>query len=136
MTESLDFYQEGNDSNVVLGDEKASNKISYQLAQDFYNEITGKSERIKEYSSDPFILKLHHVEQLHQRLFQSTEQYNICSFNENYSVVYVDDYSERFSSLSRLKLHVGARGSAIEEINIDYNILIILPKTKRPQEGV
>ncbi len=119
---------------VVLGDEKASQKISFQLAQDFYNEITGKSERLKELSNDPFILKLRDIEQLHFRLEQSTEQYNICSFNESYSVSYVDDSSERFSSIERLKLHVGTRGCAIEEIVVQYKILIILPKTNRPQE--
>ncbi|MBL0674843.1 hypothetical protein [Aeromonas dhakensis] len=127
-------YEENPDSIVVLGDGKASQKISFQLAQDFYNEITGKSEKLRESSSEPFVLRITHIEQLYHRLVQSTEQYNICSFNENYSINYVDDSSERFSSLNRLKLHVGARGTAIEEVIISYKFLIILPKTSRPQE--
>ncbi|WP_448249091.1 hypothetical protein [Thalassotalea agariperforans] len=138
MTEVVEFDgYESEDNNVVaLGDEKASTKISFQLAQDFYNEITGKSERLRELYSDPFVLKLAHVEQLHHRLEQSTEQYNVCSFHETYSVNYIDDSSERFSSLERLKLHVGSRGTAVEEVIIKYNILIILPKTSRPQEYI
>ncbi|MCG9714919.1 hypothetical protein L1D29_19145, partial [Shewanella insulae] len=119
---------------INLGEENASNKISFQLAQDFYNEMTGKSENIKDYSRDSFVLKLHHIEQLHHLLEQSLEQYNIRAFNENYSVNYVDDCSERFSSLPKLKLQVSSRGAAIEDINIQYNILIVLPKTKRAQE--
>lgn len=137
MTEVVEFEGYEDENNVVvIGNEKASEKISFQLAQDFYNEFTGKSERLRELYSDPFILKLSHVEQLHHRLEQSTEQYNICSFHQTYSVNYVDDSSERFSSLERLKLHVGARGSAVEEVIIKYNILIVLPKTNRPQEYV
>lgn len=119
---------------IKLGDDKASSQISFQLAQDFYNEITGKAENIKDYSRESFILKLHHIEQLHHLLEQSLEQYNIQSFNENYSVNYVDDCSERFSSLAKLKLQVTSRGAAIEDINIQYNIFIVLPKTHRAQE--
>jgi hypothetical protein len=119
---------------INLGEDKPSSQISFQLAQDFYNEITGRSENIQDYSRDSFILKLHHVEQLHHLLEQSLEQYNIQSFNENYSVNYVDDSSERFSSLAKLKLLVSSRGAAIEDISIQYNILIVLPKTKRAQE--
>lgn len=119
---------------INLGDEKASNQISYQLAQDFYNEMTGKSENIKDYSRDSFILKLHHIEQLHHLLEQSLEQYNIRAFNETYSVNYVDDCSERFSSLPKLKLQLSSRGAAVEDISIQYSILIVLPKTKRAQE--
>jgi len=119
---------------IRFSDDKASSQISFQLAQDFYNEITGKSERLTDYSRDSFILRLDHIEQLHYLLEQSTEQYNIQAFNESYSVNYVDDCSERFSSLAKLKLQVSSRGSAIEDISIQYNMLIVLPKTKRAQE--
>lgn len=136
MTEvvEIDGYEDDGKKVVVMGDERATNQISFQLAQDFYNEITGKSERLKELYSDPFILKLNDIEQLYQRLLQSTEQYNICSFHETYTVNYVDDSSERFSSLERLKLHNGSKGSAVEEFIATFSILIILPKTSRPQE--
>ena len=136
MTEvvEIDGYENDGEKPIVVGDERATNQISFQLAQDFYNEITGKSERIRELNSDPFILKLSDVEQLHHRLIQSTEQYNIGSFHETYTVNYVDDSSERHSSLERLQLHNGAKGAAVEEFIASYNILIILPKTNRPQE--
>ncbi len=114
MNDIVEFEQ-NNPEAVVLGDEKASTKISFQLAQDFYNEITGRSENIKEYSSSPFILNLGHIEQLYHRIEQSTEQYNICSFNEQYTVSYVDDSSERYSSLARETLNKSATFSKISE---------------------
>jgi len=77
---------------------------------------------------------LNDVEQLYHRLIQSAEQYNIVSFHESYTINYVDDSSERHSSLERLKLHNGSKGAAVEEFIASYNILIVLPKTNRPQE--
>lgn len=132
MNDIVNFDEE--DELVVLGSEQASSKISFQVAQDFYSEITGKSENLKERENDSFILTLSNIEQLHYRINQLTEQYNICSSSEIYSIKYVDDSSERFSSIERVKLHAGSKGSAVEEINIQYNLLIILPKTQRPQE--
>ncbi|NRD75037.1 hypothetical protein HQQ94_17805 [Shewanella sp. VB17] len=125
---------DGDPEVVIMGDGNAASQISFQLAQDFYNEITGKSEKLKERENDSFVLTLSNIEQLHHRVYQFTEQYNICSSNEIYSVKYVDDSSERYSSLDRLKLHAECKGSAVESINIQYNLLIILPKTQRPQE--
>lgn len=119
---------------IRIGDDSACKSISFQLAQDFYNEITGKSERLTENIQSSFVLTLSDVEQLHHRLIQSTEQYNIASQNVTFSVSYVGDSSERFSSLERLKLHAGHKGLAIEEVDVVYNLLLILPKTRRPQE--
>lgn len=130
----MEGYEDDGEKIIVVGDERATNQISFQLAQDFYNEITGKSESLRELNNDPFILKLNDVEQLYHMLIQSTEQYNIVSFHETYIVNYVDNSSERHSSLERLKLHNGTKGAAVAEFIASYNILIILPKTKRPQE--
>lgn len=66
---------------IKLGEDSAQKQISFQLAQDFYNEITGKSEQLAEKLQLSFILSLHDIENLHHRLEQSTEQYNI-SFAE------------------------------------------------------
>ena len=132
MTDIIDF--DSDDNSVTIGEEKVSERISYQLAQDFYNEITGKTEKIKESYNEPVVLCFENIEQLHHRLTQSLEQYNICSIVETYSVSYVDDSSERFSSLERLRLHLGARGRAVEEVIVQFQVLLILPKTQRPQE--
>lgn len=119
---------------IRIGDDSAHKSISFQLAQDFYNEITGKSERLTEKIQSSFVLTLSDIEQLHHRLVQSTEQYNVVSENTAFSVKYVGDSGERFSSLERLKLHAGHKGRAIEEIDLVYNLLLVLPKTRRPQE--
>ncbi|AUV88516.1 TPA: hypothetical protein ACN30N_002543 [Vibrio campbellii] len=135
MDEMISFdADDTNNDIVVLGDEKASNQISFQLAQAFYNEMTGKSERLSGKFNDSYLIKLSDIEQLHFRLTQLTEQYNICSANVSYSVQYNDGASERFTSLERFRSHAPSKGLAVEEITATYNILVILPKLKRPQE--
>jgi len=119
---------------VILGDSTSEKAISFQLAQAFYNEITGKSERLTDEFSTSFILTMANVEQLHHRVIQSTVQYNIVSANTSFSVSYTNDSSERFSSIERFTAHAGAKGVAIDEIDINYNLLVILPKTNKPQE--
>lgn len=135
MNDIVNTAGEGDENEPIrLGDDSSHKNISFQLAQDFYNEITGKSERLTEKIQSSFVLTLSDIEQLHHRLVQSTEQYNVASENVAFSVKYVGDSGERFSSLERLKLHAGHKGRAIEEIDLIYNLLLVLPKTRRPQE--
>jgi hypothetical protein len=119
---------------VVFGPGNESKAISYQVAQDFYNEITGKAESTTEYIKKPFILRMGNLELLHSRITQSAEQYNVQSLNSYFSVKYVDDSSERFSGIDRFRLHAGNKGLAIQEVDLVFNMLVVLPKTKRPQE--
>jgi len=122
------------ENQIILGDETSQQAISFKMAQAFYSEITGKSEKITEKFTKSFILNIEDVEQLHKRIIQSTTQYNVASANVSFSVAYQNDSSERLSSIDRLKVHAGTKGLPVEEIDISYNFLIILPGTKKPQE--
>lgn len=122
------------DSQVILGDETSQQAMSFKLAQAFYSEITGKAEKISEKFVKSFILTIENIEQLHQRIIQSTTQYNVVSANVSFSVEYQNDSSERFSSIERFKTHAGSKGVPVEEVDINYNFLFILPGTQKPQE--
>lgn len=123
-----------NSGSIILGDESSEQAISFKMAQAFYSEITGKSERITEDFAKSFILTIENIEQLHKRIIQSTTPYTLISSNASFSVEYQNESSERFSSIDRLKLHAGSKAFAVEEVDISYNFLIILPETKTPQE--
>jgi len=56
------------------------------------------------------------------------------SFNYTISVSYVNDSSERYSSIERFNLHAGSKGKVVESVSIEYRLLIVLPKVQRPQE--
>ena len=119
---------------VILGDETSQQAISFKMAQAFYSEITGKSEKICEKFNKSFILTIENVEQLHKRIIQATTQYSVATANASFSVEYQNDSSERFSSIDRFKTHAGTKGVPVEEVDISYHFLIILPDTKKPQE--
>ncbi|MBD3667598.1 MAG: hypothetical protein HUJ16_06530 [Kangiella sp.] len=133
MSEIIDG-NEGSGGSLILGDESSQQAISFKQAQAFYSEITGKSEKISERFTKSFILTIDNVVQLHHRIIQSTVQYNVASANASFSVDYQNDSSERFSSIERLQTHAGNKGVPVEEVDITYNFLIILPGTNKPQE--
>ena len=123
-----------NSGDIILGDESAQKAISFQLAQAFYNEITGKSEQLNEEFFVSFILTFDNIKQLHNRITQSIVQYNAKAANASFAVKYLNDSSERFSSIERFELHATEKGIPVEEIDISYNLLFVLPQTNKPQE--
>ena len=130
----MNIIVEPDDGKLLLGDDASEKAISFQLAQAFYSEITEKSERLNEEFSASFILTTENIKQLHHRVIQSTAQYNVISANSSFSAKYMNDSSERFSSIERFELHAGSKGVPVEEVDINYNLLVVLPQTKKPQE--
>ena len=129
-----DEVNNGQGGEILLGDEASRQAISFKMAQAFYSEITGKSEKICERLKKSFILTVENVDQLHRRILQATTQYNVASANVSFSVVYQNDSSERFSSIERFIAHAGCKGIPVEEVDINYNYLFVLPGTQKPQE--
>lgn len=134
MNNIIDNCSDNQERPFSIGEDTAPNQISFQMAQDFYNEITGKSEVIEENSTSPIIVNKNNIEQLNHRVNQTIEQYNVVSFNYTISVSYVNDSSERYSSIERFNLHAGNKGKVVESISLEYRLLIVLPKVQRPQE--
>ncbi|MEE9337624.1 MAG: hypothetical protein V3U87_06050 [Methylococcaceae bacterium] len=133
MTE-LQHADNQNDQQVLLGDENSQHAISFKLAQVFYDEITGKSEQLSEEFRSSFVLSKENINQLHQSIIESTSKYTIASAIASFSVDYMDNSSERFSSIDRFMMHAGNKVIPVEEVDISYNFLVILPQTQKPQE--
>lgn len=119
---------------ILLGDDASQQAISFRTAQAFYNEITGKTEQISEKFTKSFVLSIENIGQLHHRIIQSTTQYRVISANASFSITYQNDSSERFSSIERFNAHASAKGIPVEEVDISYRYLIVLPDTNKPQE--
>lgn len=134
MKEMIEEIDGNKGKTISIGDDSAGTQISFQLAQDFYNEITGKSEEIEEDIDLAIIIDKNDIEQLNLRVHQTLEQYNVVSLNYSVSVKYMKDSSERYSSIERFSLHAGNKGKVVENIELEYRLLIILPKVLRPQE--
>ncbi len=134
MSDVMDGSAGGTDKVINLGKGDASRQISFQLAQDFYSEITGKSEEIEEDYRDPVVITRHDIEQLNHYVHQTLEQYQVASCSYNISVKYIKDSSERYSSIERFSIHAERKGKAVENVTLVYRVLILLPKIDRPQE--
>ena len=108
-------------------------RVSLQVLQNIYHELTGKSEDVSKNYDDPFQTSLSDLEQLDYRIAQCCEQYNIRAANCSVKVFYVNDTQETFSSFERFSGFNAGTTSAVESVLIRYNFLIILPKVDKPQ---
>ncbi len=119
-----------NDRMVPVG---ANSQVSMQVLQDIYNDITGKSERLTQTITDSYMVGIEDLVQLNSKIRQMYEQYHIVSENCSVTIYHSNDSKERFSSFSRFSLYDGSSLNPVENISIEYDFLIILPKLEKPQ---
>ena len=107
--------------------------VSFQVYQDIYNTLTGKTEKIFRVIYRPYIINANDISSLHDLVSQLLEQYNVTSSSLKITLSYTDKKVERYSGLERFLLHSKAYNCAIELIDFTYDILIVLPKTHEPK---
>ncbi|NIK10459.1 hypothetical protein FHY11_004012 [Xanthomonas arboricola] len=108
-------------------------KVSIQLLQGIYHELTGKTEDVSKSYNEPFQTILSDFEQLNFRIAQCCEQYNVKALNCSVKVYYVNDTQETYSSFERFASFNAGTTSAVESVLLTYNFLIVLPKVEKPQ---
>jgi hypothetical protein len=129
-----EIMQSEDNVNSVIVNVGENQAVSMQVVQDIYNEITGKSENLSRIFRANHKATSEDLKQLNTKIEQLYEQYNIISKNCAISVYHIDDCKEQFSSFERFSLGFDSSSmSPIENIRLEYNFLIILPKTKRAQ---
>jgi hypothetical protein len=120
----------GKESQIVsIGDQS----VSMQLIQSIYNEITGKKETLTRHFRDDHQATFNDIKTLNTKIEQLYEQYNVISKNCAVTLYYLNDCKEEFSSFERFEIYDSSSISPIENIRLEYNLLIILPATKQPQ---
>jgi hypothetical protein len=107
--------------------------VSMQTVQHIYNEITGRSEELSRSYSLNHITSFADIKQLHIKLCQLLEQYNVVSINCAITLYHLDDQKQVFSSFDRFELYDQTTLSPVENVRIEYNFLIVLPQVKKPQ---
>lgn len=124
------------DDSLVLNSDGSLSElpVSMQIYQAVYNDITGKTEVLTDNYYCNFELSMENIVQLKYKIAQFCEQYHIESQNNNITVFHSKSSKERFSSFERfISSYNSSSNSYIEKVIIEVNILIILPKTKKPQ---
>ncbi len=104
-------------------------EVSLQVIQDVYNDITGRTERLGRYFFDAHRIEFSDIENLHRSIEALMEQYHCMGSNCSITVRYIDDKTERVSSFQKFAAQGTTRNECVEEFELEYNFLIILPKT-------
>ena len=110
--------------------------VSMQTVQHIYNKITGKTEQISKSFEHPHFATFEDVVELHLRIQQVCEQYNIISANCYVEQFTTDSQKVTYSSFDRFKLYEKGSPVATENLRIKYSFMIILPQTSEPQSYV
>lgn len=105
-------------------------EVSLQLYQDVYASVTGKKESTSKTFYEAHHIRLNDIHNLHNQIAQLVEQYACESSNCSIVVRYSDSRSERFSSFEKFIRLAGTRSSCVEHIELEYDFLFVLPKTK------
>lgn len=108
-------------------------EISIQVMQQIYHELTGKTEDVSRSYTDAFQIERADLEQLHHRLQQTLEQFDVKAQNCGFKIYYVDDRSQSCSSFERFHTFSGNSTSAVESLFITYDFLLLLPKLSTVQ---
>ncbi|WP_313952799.1 hypothetical protein [Accumulibacter sp.] len=106
---------------------------AFKVAQALYNTVTGKTEKLSKRFSENYKIELNDIFQLHFKLGQMCAQWNVIESNENITIHHVDDNKETFSSLDRFKVYDQSQTSPIESIVYEFNVLVQLQNTPKPQ---
>ena len=106
---------------------------SFKIAQALYNTVTGKTEKLSKRFSENYKIGIDDVLQLHAKVGQMCAQWNVIDKNENITIHHVNDNKEVFSSLERFKVYDQSQTSPVESIVYEFNLLIKLSNTPKPQ---
>lgn len=131
MTEGLVERNNEGENHVV--NVEGNYSISMKAVQSLYNEITGKTETLSQTLRDDHEIKFSDIKQLNTKICQLYEQYRIVSKNCSVTVFHIDDCKEQFSSFERFQMYDSSNSSPCENIQLEYNFLIVLPETKKAQ---
>jgi|SRR6185312_3744887 len=108
-------------------------KVSMQLVQQMYKEVTGKSERMTRNISCAHQTEFPDLENLNSKIEQLLEQYNVAEKSCSVTFFHTNDSTERYSSFDRARACEMGSTSPVEGIRIEYDFLIVLPVAKQPQ---
>lgn len=123
-------HERDSDGEVTIGENQ---KISLKSLQNIYHELTGKTENISRSLRKHTLAELSDFIQLNEKVLQILDQYNVVSTNCTVNIYYVNDTKTQYSSFDRFKLFDSSSMSTVENIRIEYNILILLPSLQKPQ---
>lgn len=119
---------------ALIGEGTANEqRVSLQLLQNIYHELTGKNEDLSRSYNEGVQIKLEDFIQLNLRLQQHCEQYNIKASNCSVKIYFINDTTETFSSFDRFLAFNAGSNRPVESVLLTYNFMVVLPKLEKAQ---
>ncbi|KFJ43601.1 hypothetical protein IBE48_09800 [Francisella philomiragia] len=118
------------DKTITIGKHE---NISFQVVQNIYNEITGKKESISKRFDNNYKISFNDIKQLNKKMLDISEQFNISNQNCNITIYHTNDQKEIYSSFERFSIRDMSSTNPVESIELEYNFMILLPKTNTPK---
>lgn len=125
-------------SEIILSDTNSpsphnnSREMTFQEYQSVYSELTKKTENLERKYQKTFQLNKTHLAHLHDVLKDTFSQYSIIDLNTNLVVYQSDKTKKQYSSIEHF-LKVSTLTKAIENIDLEFNLLIQLPNIQQKQ---
>lgn len=118
------------DGEVVLSN---GHKVPMQILQQMYKDVTGRSERMTRQFTCNHRTQFTDLENLNTKVEHLLEQYHVAEKSCTVSFFHINESTDRHSSFDRARAAEMASLSPLENVQIEYNFLIVLPIAKKPQ---
>ncbi|NER24582.1 MAG: hypothetical protein F6J96_28545 [Symploca sp. SIO1C2] len=115
-------------SSIILEDSE-----SFKLAQALYHAVTDKTESMTKFYSENYKITRDDIKQLYTKFERISSQWKIISKSENITIQHLVDNKSCFSSFDRFMAYDTSQTSPVESIMFEYNVLLKLPNTEKPQ---
>jgi len=122
---------------IEVGEEKT--QISLKDYQALYHRITGRTEAIRKRYKENLLIDFQELEQIHFKIMQLCEIYNVVASNETITVFHEKERKEQFTSFDRFRAYNMGTASPTVNVVMKYNFSIVsngVQKSQQPQEYV
>ena len=117
---------------AVIG-EGSGQKVSMQVLQSVFHEITGKSEDISKQYTGSFCPEFSDFQELHLKVSQMLEQYNVTASNLLIKVYFEEDTKQTFETFNEFATRSQASSSPVESVIFQYTFMLVLPQARKAQ---
>lgn len=104
--------------------------ISSQKYQEIFHDIVGRKEDMSKQFKDSYQLHLGDIDELHHRIKQCVDSYNVKTHSIQITTFFSDDNKIDFPSFELFEMRACARSESTKSVKIEYNFLIEHAQTK------
>lgn len=134
MSEIIEHPDDGSVERINVGDKDRS--VPLKVYQAVYNQITSRTEQIRQRSRKHLIIEFSDIEQLHIKIMQLCDVYDIIACNESVTVFHFRERKETFSSFERFRTYNTSTTRPTLSVLLKYNFSVLIPGIEKPQEYV